>query len=142
MRAGCGLAAGQVGLDSGEHDAGVELGAGRLRVDAVGPEQAGVGRDDPIPVGELNPGRVPGAGRQHGVDLVLPGLRAVGVDQDELAVRADQPAQLADLAGGDGAVGAQADDDDVAQVATSGQALHDRQAGLHLSADECRLTAS
>jgi hypothetical protein len=41
---------------------------------------------------------LPGGGERR-VDLVLPGLRAERVDQDELAVRTDDPAQLADLGG-------------------------------------------
>ena len=129
------LAARQPGLDRGEDDTRVEAGARRARVDAVRPEQRGTGRDGLVPVSELSVLAMPGGDGERRVDSVLPGLRAERADQHELAARPDGSLQLLELAGGDAAVRAEADHDDVTESAFVGQAPDQRQPGRHLPVD-------
>jgi hypothetical protein len=104
-------------------------------VDAVRPEQRGTGRDGRVPVGQFGVLAVPGRRGEHRVDRVLPGLRAERADQDELATRSGGALQLPELAGGDGAVGAEADHDDMAEPPHGRQAPDQRQPGRHLPVD-------
>jgi hypothetical protein len=104
-------------------------------VDAVRPEQRRTGGDGLVPVGQFGVLAAPGGRGERGVDRVLPGLRAERADQHELAARPDGSLQLPELAGGDAAVRAEADHDDVTEVARGGQAPDQRQPGLHLPVD-------
>src|SRR5438034_1093206 len=70
-------------MADGAHDARVEAGARRARVDAVRPEQRGTGRDGRVPVGQFGVRAVPGRGGERRIDRVLPGLRAERADPDE-----------------------------------------------------------
>jgi hypothetical protein len=88
-----------------------------------------------MPVGQFGVLAVPGRRGERRVDRVLPGLRAERADQDELASGSSGALQLPELAGGNGAVGAEADHDDMAKPAHGGQAPDQRQPGRHLPVD-------
>ena len=78
-------------------------------MDAVRPEQRGMGHDGLMPVGELSVLAISGGDGERRVDRVFPGLRAERADQHEFATGPDDPLQLPELASGDAAIGAEAD---------------------------------
>jgi hypothetical protein len=103
-------------------------------MDIVGPEQVGPVPDRVEPVREHDTGVPADEGGERGVDLLAPLVGHVGVDEHQCSVRPEQPHQLAQFAGGDDVVGAQAHHHNRAQPAAVRQAAHHVEPGRHLPA--------
>src|SRR5260221_2377810 len=113
----------------------VDDAAGRLRVNAVWPEQVVAVYDRVVPVGQHDTMATARGGGEGRVDLLLPWPGLEGVHEDKLAVRPGLGEELADLGGGDGAVGAEPDHDDGAEQPPRLEVGDDLQSGTELPAD-------